>query len=203
MDDIGPGQRTSSFMRPYLWGSVDFMKIHVAARLVNDSTRGYLVPIVIGEGPTARTHLAPAPPGYDPQAIEPTCLGDLTSAPNSVWLFRNSLVLVQDALGLPESEVILRIKHAVLRQEQALRRIAHQVEGFENMERVSVAQRGRIPEAVRLFVWQRDEGKCVKCGARAFLEFDHIIPVAKGGANTERNIQLLCESCNRSKGATI
>lgn len=35
------------------------------------------------------------------------------------------------------------------------------------------------------------------------LEFDHIIPHSKGGANTYRNIQLLCEPCNRSKSAKI
>jgi len=35
------------------------------------------------------------------------------------------------------------------------------------------------------------------------LEYDHIIPVSKGGSNTERNIQLLCEKCNRQKSATI
>jgi len=58
-------------------------------------------------------------------------------------------------------------------------------------------------ESVRLFVWQRDKGQCAKCGSRERLEFDHIIPLAPGGSNTERNIQLLCEACNRSKGATI
>src|SRR5713101_8557469 len=58
-------------------------------------------------------------------------------------------------------------------------------------------------EDVRLFVWQRDRGQCVKCGSKQRLEFDHIIPVAAGGSNTERNIQLLCESCNRAKGSTI
>lgn len=63
--------------------------------------------------------------------------------------------------------------------------------------------REAIPERVRIFVWRRDGGKCVRCGSNERLEFDHIIPVSEGGSNTERNIQLLCEPCNRSKSATI
>lgn len=64
-------------------------------------------------------------------------------------------------------------------------------------------RRERISEEVRIFVWRRDEGKCVKCGSQEHLEFDHIIPFAKGGGSTERNIQLLCESCNRKKSDQI
>lgn len=52
-------------------------------------------------------------------------------------------------------------------------------------------------------VWNRDGGKCVKCGSAEKLEFDHIIPFSKGGANTYRNLQLLCEKCNRTKSNKI
>jgi 5-methylcytosine-specific restriction endonuclease McrA len=54
-----------------------------------------------------------------------------------------------------------------------------------------------------MFVWRRDQGRCVKCGSQEGLEFDHIIPVSRGGSNTARNLQLLCENCNRSKSDTI
>lgn len=64
-------------------------------------------------------------------------------------------------------------------------------------------KREPISEEVRIFVWRRDEGKCVKCGSQENLEFDHIIPIAKGGGNTTRNIQILCEKCNREKSANI
>jgi len=60
-----------------------------------------------------------------------------------------------------------------------------------------------IPKDVQDRVWNRDGGKCAKCGSRKKLEFDHIIPVSKGGSNTYRNIQLLCEICNRSKSNII
>lgn len=60
-----------------------------------------------------------------------------------------------------------------------------------------------IAQSVKDAVWRRDNGQCVQCGVREELEFDHIIPHSRGGANTYRNVQLLCEGCNRSKGALI
>jgi hypothetical protein len=113
---------------------------------------------------------------------------------SSWWLYRDVVV---DARDVVQDELPLRIKHFVLRHENALSRIRHEVEAFENLDRLPAARRDAIPEAVRMFVWQRDEGKCVKCGSREKLEFDHIIPVADGGSNTERNVQLLCGACNR------
>lgn len=64
-------------------------------------------------------------------------------------------------------------------------------------------RRERIPEHVRIMVWRRDGGKCARCGGREKLEYDHIVPISKGGGNTERNIELLCEGCNREKGDRI
>lgn len=61
----------------------------------------------------------------------------------------------------------------------------------------------RIPQEVRATVWQRDQGKCVQCGARDYLEFDHIIPFSKGGASTVNNVQLLCRRCNLQKSDHI
>jgi hypothetical protein len=64
-------------------------------------------------------------------------------------------------------------------------------------------RREAIPERVRHEVWRRDAGSCVECGSRGRLEFDHIIPVSRGGSNTVRNLELRCEPCNRRKGARI
>lgn len=33
------------------------------------------------------------------------------------------------------------------------------------------------------------------------MEYDHIMPLSKGGNTTANNLQLLCRKCNRRKGA--
>lgn len=60
-----------------------------------------------------------------------------------------------------------------------------------------------IPDEVKMFVWKRDNGCCAKCGAQRNLHYDHIIPRCQGGGNSPQNIQLLCDSCNWSKGGSI
>lgn len=82
---------------------------------------------------------------------------------------------------------------------------AKALEMFASTNQSNETAEGRvaIPSEVRREVWRRNQGTCVKCGSRENLEFDHIIPVTKGGSNTARNIELLCEVCNRSKSATI
>lgn len=82
------------------------------------------------------------------------------------------------------------------------------VEAGDAAERVANARvvefvREAIPERVRHEVWRRDGGRCVDCGSRERMEFDHIIPISKGGSNTARNIELRCEACNRRKSASI
>jgi hypothetical protein len=60
-----------------------------------------------------------------------------------------------------------------------------------------------ILQDVKNAVWQRDGGKCTQCGSTSYLEFDHIIPHTKGGANTVANVQLLCRNCNLKKSDRI
>lgn len=61
-----------------------------------------------------------------------------------------------------------------------------------------------IPASVKLEVWKRDAGKCIKCGAATELHFDHILPYSKGGTSLKAdNIQLLCARHNLEKSAKI
>lgn len=74
---------------------------------------------------------------------------------------------------------------------------------FVVSENSDSARTRHIPDDIKVSVWQRDGGKCVKCGAFDYLEYDHIIPFSKGGANSLNNVQLLCRRCNLSKGAEL
>jgi hypothetical protein len=116
------------------------------------------------------------------------------------WLFKGKFY-VTEALDLDESDVFALMTEKENRQRLKLEK-AHAVLAMtQRLDQAS--RRQNVPQVVRVAVWQRDGGRCVECGSQSDLEFDHVIPISMGGSNTERNLQLLCESCNRTKGATL
>lgn len=63
-----------------------------------------------------------------------------------------------------------------------------------------------IPRATMLKVVRRDNHICQVCNLYVRddeVEFDHIIPVSKGGPTTVENLRLLCRSCNRKKSNAL
>ncbi|HOM52356.1 MAG TPA: HNH endonuclease signature motif containing protein [Phycisphaerae bacterium] len=71
------------------------------------------------------------------------------------------------------------------------------------VEQVDGLPTRHIPRDVRQRVYQKYGGRCAECGSNQYLEFDHIIPVTKGGSNSEQNVQLLCRRCNLKKSDKI
>lgn len=57
-----------------------------------------------------------------------------------------------------------------------------------------------IPAAVKKAVFERDKGRCTKCGTNKFLQYDHITPYSMGGKSTVQNLRLLCGNCNQRSG---
>ncbi|MBC9786620.1 HNH endonuclease [Heliobacterium chlorum] len=72
-----------------------------------------------------------------------------------------------------------------------------------------VLRRQYLPQWLKDGVFFRDKGRCQLCGidltrllnAGSKIHYDHIIPLELGGNNDPTNFQILCESCNTSKGA--
>ena len=64
-------------------------------------------------------------------------------------------------------------------------------------------ERGPIPDRIRSAVVVRDGGRCRRCGSTRYLEIDNIVPVSKGGASEEDNLQTLCRRCNRRKWKSL
>lgn len=61
-----------------------------------------------------------------------------------------------------------------------------------------------IPSDIKRIVWERDEGKCVQCGAKDNLHFDHNLPYSKGGTSiSPENVQILCMRHNLEKSDKI
>jgi hypothetical protein len=81
---------------------------------------------------------------------------------------------------------------------------------FRKDTELSILKRVRIPEWAKRAVFFRDRGHCCLCerdlgGGYSPVnraEYDHIVPLARGGVNDVTNLQLLCKECNNQKRAT-
>lgn len=49
-------------------------------------------------------------------------------------------------------------------------------------------------------IFKRDNFECQYCGTKRDLTIDHVIPRAKGGADTWTNLVTACKKCNAKKG---
>ncbi len=71
-------------------------------------------------------------------------------------------------------------------------------------EEVELSHTRLIPSEVKKEVWKRDEGKCVQCGSRINLHFDHDLPFSRGGTSLSiSNVKLLCMKHNLQKSDKI
>jgi 5-methylcytosine-specific restriction endonuclease McrA len=126
------------------------------------------------------------------------CLGyvDASRTRLTCWIFYNRVYKIA-VIGIPEEVQAQMVKNEYLKEQQLYERI------LSPSTQEDTNARRPISESVRNEVWRRDQGMCVSCGSRERIEFDHIIPVSLGGGNTARNIELLCEACNRAKSNKI
>jgi 5-methylcytosine-specific restriction endonuclease McrA len=130
------------------------------------------------------------------QEDEPVALHD--AGRRRYWLFEDRVYWEDD--GLEAADVLALVREREHRTRRRLER-AHAVAAAAPDQ--PAARRRPIPRELRIAVWQRDGGACVECGSRFDLQYDHVIPVAFGGASTLENLQVLCAPCNQRKGASV
>lgn len=124
-------------------------------------------------------------------------VGFLTSEGRCYWWFENCFYWEDEDLDGGDLLALVRD-----RQRRQQRKLEH---AHAAMARDAQPGQRRQPIAreLRLSVFERDGGRCVECGSNFDLQYDHIIPVAMGGATTVENLQLLCAPCNQRKGASL
>jgi 5-methylcytosine-specific restriction endonuclease McrA len=131
----------------------------------------------------------------DTQSKQPVPLGN--SGKRKLSHFHDCFYWDDDGLGAED------IKALVLQRE---RRLQHKLQTARSLMRAE--EQGRptripIPTELRRAVFERDGGRCVECGSNFDLQYDHLLPVAHGGATTIENLQLLCADCNRRKSDSL
>jgi len=122
----------------------------------------------------------------------------LEGEPDRWWLWRGRVFREDEGYG-PDDVLALLTERDRRKQRQLDRAKAT----LSRERSADVAHRTAITRDVKLAVWERDGGRCTECSGDKLLEFDHVIPLARGGSNTERNLQLLCADCNRRKGDSL
>ena len=63
-------------------------------------------------------------------------------------------------------------------------------------------KRRRVSKADIRKLWEKQKGRCAMCGRRLkpyAYHVDHKKPIALGGSNSIRNLQLLCPECHMIK----
>lgn len=160
--------------------------------------------MTIGEGLHARPVQLELPPLVEnSQSLErPIYFGSFPIA-----FFRDHFFMPERAArnAAELEEIDLRVRKHVYDADAellALRSAVSNLEAASQFQR-SGPRRDPIPEDVKLVVWARDGGACIRCGSKESLHFDHVIPVSKGGSNEAVNVQILCQTCNLKKSDKI
>jgi 5-methylcytosine-specific restriction endonuclease McrA len=114
------------------------------------------------------------------------------------WMFEGKFYKDSDELSASD------VKALILSRQRLKQNRINRAKTITSVTSLPIKlRRGSISDDIKLIVWQRDGGRCVKCGSQSELQYDHIIPFSVGGASTTENLQILCGICNRAKSASV
>lgn len=123
------------------------------------------------------------------------------SGPRTWWWFGKAFYW--DSGGYGQRDMLALIRDRQRRDTRRLERAHMLLNAEEGHGDPPKSRREAIPREVRRAVFERDGGQCVQCGNAFDIQYDHVLPLALGGASSVENLQLLCGQCNREKGADL
>jgi HNH endonuclease len=129
------------------------------------------------------------------QQQEPVALFE--QGKRTYWWFHDCIYWDDDGLSADD------VKALVLQRERSAQRKLQTAHSLMRAEEDGRPTRVPVPVDVRRAVFERDGGRCVECGGNFDLQYDHILPVSRGGATTVENLQLLCADCNQRKSDSL
>ena len=115
---------------------------------------------------------------------------------NGIWVYNGLFELIDGWQETNERRQVFKFKLQIIDELTShLSPVAARLE-IDN-DRV-------IPTKIKVEVWKRDKGRCVQCGSKENLHFDHVIPYSQGGSSkSAENIQILCAKHNLEKKDNI
>jgi hypothetical protein len=176
--------------KPHAPGHADFTPGHASEPAPAIPMSDAAAPIAVA--PRVRTKIAPlSPERYTLQVTLPGATHD-------------KLRRAQELLGhaVPSGDVAQVLDRAL---DALLGRLEKRKFGLAAKPRAArpAAHPRSIHAQIRHAVYKRDGGRCVfigeegrRCGSRSRLEFDHVLPLARGGRTTIANLRLLCRAHN-------
>jgi hypothetical protein len=127
---------------------------------------------------------------YKTGKIEPELVKIYEKIKPGIWVYNGKFKLIDAWREEINSRKVFKFKLELIDEDNILK-----FNDFKDIDHNRL-----IPTSVKLEVWKRDKGKCVKCGSQDNLHFDHIIPYSKGGSSlVTENIQILCARHNIAK----
>lgn len=175
---------------------IENITIHFSPHIF--SRKGH-IKLVVGKGVYDFTRLRLTREEYNSFLIGQNTSPVRFNADNKTyWMF--CYKFYKDNDGLDDDAV----KALILSRQRLLQDRINRAKTITAAPKIEVKlHRGAISDDIKHLVWQRDRGRCVKCGSQSELQFDHIIPFSVGGASTPENLQILCGTCNRNKKTSV
>jgi hypothetical protein len=129
---------------------------------------------------------------YKSKNKEPELVKVYEKLRTGIWVYNGTFQLIDAWHEKVGNRKVFKFKLELVEERQTGQQ--------RKQKNITLEHNRMIPPEVKLEVWKRDKGKCVKCGSTDNLHFDHVIPFSKGGSSlVSENIQILCAKHNISK----